>query len=346
MPGFELLDVAIGMSFLYLLLSLICSAANELISAMLHARAKFLERGIVTLLGSEELKNSLYSHPLIRNLYGEARGVFGKWNLPPYIPATNFALAVMDMIEPNRGTQDALVPAARKSAARAAEAAAPPPTGAGLFEALRQNLQNAPAAVAIPHDLQRALICLVEAAGKDAARTRQNIEDWYNSTMDRVSGAYKRRTQFAIFGIGLIVTIAVNADSIAVAKRLSTSKTLAAAVADSAEQFVKSNTAIQAGGTVSAQTAIHQLDSRLATLDSLSLPVGWSGPGSDNLLPARGNFLPGWGDLFKLHWPGWLLTALAVSLGAPFWFDLLNRFMVVRSTVKPKEKSQEEESKD
>jgi hypothetical protein len=37
---------------------------------------------------------------------------------------------------------------------------------------------------------------------------------------------------------------------------------------------------------------------------------------------------------------------LAVSFGAPFWFDLLNRFMVVRSTVKPKEKSPEEESKD
>jgi hypothetical protein len=44
--------------------------------------------------------------------------------------------------------------------------------------------------------------------------------------------------------------------------------------------------------------------------------------------------------------PGWLITALAVSLGAPFWFDLLNKFMVVRSTVKPKEKSQDEGSQD
>lgn len=43
---------------------------------------------------------------------------------------------------------------------------------------------------------------------------------------------------------------------------------------------------------------------------------------------------------------GWLLTAVAVSLGAPFWFDTLNKLVVVRSTVKPKEKSAEEASKD
>jgi hypothetical protein len=43
---------------------------------------------------------------------------------------------------------------------------------------------------------------------------------------------------------------------------------------------------------------------------------------------------------------GWLLTAGAISLGAPFWFDLLNKFMVIRSTVKPHEKSLEEGSED
>lgn len=47
-----------------------------------------------------------------------------------------------------------------------------------------------------------------------------------------------------------------------------------------------------------------------------------------------------------LHGLGWLITAAAISLGAPFWFDTLNRFMIVRSTIKPKEKSPEEGSKD
>ena len=40
------------------------------------------------------------------------------------------------------------------------------------------------------------------------------------------------------------------------------------------------------------------------------------------------------------------ITAMAISFGAPFWFDLLNRLMVVRSTVKPQEKSPPEASKD
>ena len=43
---------------------------------------------------------------------------------------------------------------------------------------------------------------------------------------------------------------------------------------------------------------------------------------------------------------GWLITGFAISFGAPFWFDLLNRMMVVRSTVKPDEKSPDESSKD
>lgn len=55
------------------------------------------------------------------------------------------------------------------------------------------------------------------------------------------------------------------------------------------------------------------------------------------------------GDVWNLvysHWLGWLLTTLAISLGAPFWFDTLNRLMVVRSTIKPQEKSQTQKSKD
>ncbi len=46
------------------------------------------------------------------------------------------------------------------------------------------------------------------------------------------------------------------------------------------------------------------------------------------------------------HILGWLVTALAASMGAPFWFDLLNKMMVIRSTVKPHEKSPEESSED
>jgi hypothetical protein len=82
-------------------------------------------------------------------------------------------------------------------------------------------------------------------------------------------------------------------------------------------------------------------------LDSLGLPIGWPGNGDTTMT------WPGWhwktkgGWWWQLYWHGvgWLLTALAISLGAPFWFDMLNKLIVVRSTVKPKEKSPDEPSK-
>ena len=40
---------------------------------------------------------------------------------------------------------------------------------------------------------------------------------------------------------------------------------------------------------------------------------------------------------------GWIITALAVSVGAPFWFDTLNRFMNIRNAGRapdePRDKS-------
>ena len=67
-------------------------------------------------------------------------------------------------------------------------------------------------------------------------------------------------------------------------------------------------------------------------MSDLNLPIGWT-KNSFGTFRAQP-----FGDMF---WAviGWLFTAFALSLGAPFWFDMLNKVMVVRSTVKPSEKS-------
>jgi hypothetical protein len=81
-------------------------------------------------------------------------------------------------------------------------------------------------------------------------------------------------------------------------------------------------------------------------LESLGLPIGWANgwgaPRQDNMQNRRFEV---WNHLFGPLF-GWLLTALAATMGAPFWFDLLNKVMVIRSTVKPHEKSPEEASED
>jgi hypothetical protein len=85
----------------------------------------------------------------------------------------------------------------------------------------------------------------------------------------------------------------------------------------------------------------------LVKIQSLGLPMGWDS--SDDIQQQWPGWHwkgpGGWWNQLYWHWLGWLLTALAISLGAPFWFDMLNKLIVVRSTVKPKEKSQDEPSK-
>ena len=78
--------------------------------------------------------------------------------------------------------------------------------------------------------------------------------------------------------------------------------------------------------------------------NSTLLPIGWKHPWQfyeDYYHASPKNAFFSAVTLFA----GWLMTALAISLGAPFWFDTLNRFMVVRSTVKPQEKSKDEKPK-
>src|SRR5216684_4308503 len=99
MLGSSIIDIAIGLIFVYLLLSLICSAANEVIERFSKKRAKDLEKGLNEMLREPALVESLYKHPLIYSLFPKPYKA-GAGNLPSYIPARNFALALMDIAAP------------------------------------------------------------------------------------------------------------------------------------------------------------------------------------------------------------------------------------------------------
>lgn len=429
-----ILDVAIGMIFVYLLLSLVCSAANEVIELWLKNRAADLERGLRELLKDPEgkgLVKDLYEHQLINGLFegeydrkvlSKAQRLFGRVNLPSYIPARNFALALMDTILPGKGAAGA-TPATLPPAPLVVNVAASPPPAEvpDPLRPLRDKIQE------IGNDqVKKALTALVAAAGKDVAKARENIENWYNSSMDRVSGWYKRRSQFIVLVIGLLVTIAVNADSVTIAKKLASDRALRESLVAAADAYAKANASPTASptptpspkatpATSASQTASPaptpsptptprptatptptpsttptptpsasssgtmastspsppaspspsqppcwklacdvedspqcKLKKSQCEIQALGLPIGWDAPDDIQRQWPGWHWKRdgGWWDQLYWHWVGWLLTALAISLGAPFWFDLLNKFIVVRSTVKPREKSHEEPSKD
>jgi hypothetical protein len=430
-----IIDVAIGIIFVYLLLSLVSSAAHEMIEYCLRKRSTDLERGVRELLTTEKgldpknLVQKLYNHGMVSSLFkgtyqdsrinSALRHIRGT-RLPSYIPSRNFALALMDLVLPGTATQ-----------ASGATNATPPPQpdvklttvpgpplapteAANPLNDLRQAISTADV-LAGNDRVKTALISLVDAAGNDVSKARENIETWFNNGMDRVSGWYKRRSQIFIFAIGLVVTIGMNADSVTIAKKLSSDRALRESMVAAADAYAKANalasptssptptpdasskltpptstptprsnatpkpTPIPTPSTTAAATPTPtpdpcsdeackdpespkcKLKKSQCAIEGLGLPIGWDMPGevrpgetADEMRQRawpglhfwEGGFWSGWKEQLRIHFLGWLLTALAISLGAPFWFDMLNKIIVVRSTVKPKEKSPDEPSKD
>ena len=309
MFGSEVLDVALGLVFVYLVLSLICSAACEAIEAVLQSRSLYLKRGLQELLNDpsgKELVAELYSHPLVCSLFTGQYDPGKHGNLPSYIPPGNFALALMDIV----------------GVAKAAKGAAGSPEAETIRSTLEAYAAKNPA-------VSQALLTLAHTTEFDLTRMRSAIEAWYNSSMDRVSGWFKRRTHWVVLALGLIIAAGINADTILITNSLATDKSLRASLVLAASEDAKRTDAI----------ASQNFQNDMQAIREAGLPLGWtSSKTSSHSVPQT--------------WQAWLvkllgltLTAFAISLGGPFWFDLLNQFMVVRSTIKPQEKSPTEPSK-
>jgi hypothetical protein len=309
MFGSSIIDIAIGLVFVFLLLSLLASTINEIILSFLNMRAKELLRGLKTLLDDVDatgLVTKVYNHGQIFGLFEGQFDPKKGGNLPSYIPPQNFVMAFLDVVSaPQQQNQQ-------------------PADASKISVSLKEGAQ-ALAKDTKTEKVGKPLLAMIEAAGDDAAKLKKSAEDWYNSAMDRVSGWYKYRTQWILFGIGLVLAFVMNADTIRILKQLSLDSTLRQSIVAAAQSAKQPDN--KSGLPI--QDQIKQAQDQVSKTDNLGLGLGWDKASWQ------------WSSLI-----GWLLTAIAVSLGAPFWFDILNKIMVVRSTVKPREKSHEEESKD
>lgn len=340
MFGSEVLEVGIGVTLILLFVSLICTAAREALEIGLRTRAADLERGIRELLndrGGTGITKELYSHPLIQSLFlgdYDPRELVPKnddmakymprakrANLPSYIPAANFASAILDIVRDKAKMTGPLSVA---------------------------SLSNAVDQIA-DANLKRAVLSALGGAKDDLDKVKSNLELWFNGTMDRVSGWYKRRTQTILFFIGLVAAIALNVDILTVAKRLSQDKALRESIVSQAKNIVGPSDKADKATLKDLQEQTYKEVSR--QIGDVGYPIGWKWDASSHVPSAAPQ---AWGRNGEALVPGdrlliavgWLVTALAAMLGAPFWFDVLNKFMVIRSTVKPREKSQEEGSED
>ena len=346
MFGSHVIDVGIGLAMFFLFVSLICSAVREAFESVLKSRARDLERGLRMLLddpNGQGLTASLFQHGQIASLMeGEydpdklKKALFGAFHmpagagrsaLPSYIPAEQFATALMDIV------------------ARGGGGAPPEDADAPLsLDMLRSRIPLIPSA-----QVQRAVLTAVDHASNDLNRARQNLETWFNGSMDRVSGWYKRRTQVWLFCIGVLAAVVLNLDALTILKRLQIDDTFRQAVVASAQ------TVIDQGGVKSLGQPPEKARDALETA---GYPIGWRMSAKGYAVPTQFCAAPsgdctlaqveGWrrAGTILLLLVGWLITGAAATFGAPFWFDVLNKFMVVRSTVKPAQKSGTEASAD
>lgn len=192
------------------------------------------------------------------------------------------------------------------------------------------------------------------AAGESRlAVARQNVEEWFDDSMDRAGGWYKRQTQVWLGVVGFALALLLNVDSVNIATALWRDPTLRQNVVEQAQKYQLASTSDPLEDPSEVAQSIQQLNSTLS--QGLLLPVGWrtqlaklDSPEACTLLPlAQGDI---WGfpaengctmilDPFPGQKPlaipkllGLILTAVAVSQGAPFWFDLLSKASNLRGS--------------
>lgn len=291
------LDVAIGLVFLYLLLALLVTTLQELAASMLKLRAKHLYDAIAGMLEGKRgdpFVEQLYAHPLIKNLSDRAivKGARQKL-LGGGLPSyIPSKTFALAFLDLLSGKTVGSV------------------TGADKALAASRDLVSK---LEIP-ELKKTLELLLDSTerleqdvDKQAQVFSLHIEQWFNDRMARASGWYKRKAQLISFVLALGVSVVCNASTFKVADRLWHDSSLRASVVAGAQKFQTDN----AGKTDQVDT--------VASLAGSNLPIGWHGATASGL------------DLLVIPL-GWLTTALAVSLGAGFWFDLLGRALSVRGT--------------
>jgi len=369
-PGSVVLDTVIGLVFVFLTASLICTGVLEYVSNKQNKRGEYLLRGLREMLDLPlatpgaptsqgdaaadgklgladsrarrqglqrlaqqglELRDALpaaepgsltpavpladlvLSHPLVAPLHRPARPgkPGGRMHRASYLSSRTFAASLIDLLAPNG--------ASRTSVAE-----------------LEQYIGKLD--IVVP--ARSTLLALLRSAGSSVQAFQASLEAWYDEQMGRVSGWYRRWAQWRLLLLGLLLALVVNVDSLQLARALFRDQPVRTAVVAQA---------LSAQGCPAAgQARTDCLDSQRSVLQKLSLPLGWDLAQSGGSCRAYTGTTCGWhvarwvpfywhaatshgarGVLLKLV--GWLLTGLAVSLGAPFWFDALGKLGSLRT---------------
>lgn len=345
MSSFPILDLVIGMIFIYFLLSIICSSAVEMILTGLRVRAKVLQEWVCTIFDTKIKKTDGTETTLGQEIIDHcAVTVLSKKGGPPsYIDAKNFTSALLERI-----TYD---PANPKSIATNIDDII-----AALNKTTVLSIELQRALLGYAYEAKDTYAALSKKTISEVEYFRYKVEHWYDTSMDRVSGILKiKYARPFTLAVAILTAGFLNADSISIAKFLYRNPDARADLANRAYNAAKDTvymsrlTAIQKANRDSATIAtIEQVKTDIKkSMDNIneanaaletSIPLGWS----RNELQRDGKYSP---SLVFKKITGLAATILAIFMGTPFWFDLLNKITNLRGTG-PKPASTTDEDDD
>lgn len=332
MFGSTILEVVIGLVFIFLLYSLLATILQEIIGTWLALRGRVLRKAIERMLNdgyvrergknararlsdfffgkAEEFPNSMadkfYHHPSVKYLSKRSR-------YPSYISAENYAETIFNMIREKGSGQTDMEK---------------------IGFAIRFN------SPCFEDQTLKQLKDIYTASQDDVTIFKQKLMGWFNETMDRATGWYKRKVKMILFIIGFVIAVAFNVDCIRIVKILSKDKTARTQLVQLGIAASDSTSAI---GKLAKQEKINTHDTAYyevrKAIDESQQLIGGGWKKDANL----GTVLLQAINITQTPFWGFLLTALAISLGAKFWFDLLNKLVAIRNAgVKPEEKKKDD----
>jgi hypothetical protein len=307
MFGLETLNVLIGLVTVYLAFGVACTAIVEAILTLFKIRSKQLEAALSEFLAGDLKQNeaffkAFYEHPLVQAL---SKGKDGR---PSYIPSKIVGQVVAALVTAN-GTAKSL---------------------AGAVKSLPDDIAT--------NRIKGLLDTFATRANEDMAKFQKSVETYFDDVMERATGWIKRYSQRFALGAAALLVIFANVDTVKLVTTLASNPTAQTTMVEIAQQKLSAGKTVEqaesgkTGGSVTVDQAEKKADAARAALDeaesiveSTGLQFGWKDYPTD----------------YK-QWfakiAGLLVSIFAISLGAPFWFDMLQRIMQVRSSIKPGEK--------
>ena len=236
----------------------------------------------------------------------------------------NERVALLGQLQPSFSNLLNTVKQSQESAAEIMELKEESP----IYQQIQETLDS------MPESLKRSLYILAQRAEKSGGNTQEQlqrfqkeIEIWFDQSMERASGVYKRNARGVAILLGTAIAVAANADTIHIINRLSKDSMLRSTVNLYAEQLVGNNAETKLDNLTSLRKVQKDVD---IALDEVALPFGWS---EQNSLQRdkQGNVL--WLALISKLF-GWILSGVAISMGAAFWFEALNKIINIRNAGK------------